>query len=304
MAQSLHGDASQDDMIDRLLATGDDQAMPVWQHAQQPSGRTWLDALLAPPSMSQGAYGGYGRHGSAQYGRSYGGDPALGRGMGAGMSRGGTRGLQRGGGSSTARLHRSSASPNPMPSSSVTGLLELDGLRAAGPGPLRRHGGGRDAVASQGSGVSFDELVRDAGGDAVVEAPNDAFDTDYDVPIASVRATPAHAPSSATPAGARVVKAKVRPTKVLGGYDMLGGIWDGVMQGLVIICVSILPLAIMTLMAQDVLGKWCTSPLCIVFPISAVALSVLGARFTKVLHCDLWDRLTTPDALPAARNGG
>lgn len=178
--------------------------------------------------------------------------------------------------------------------SSVTGLLDADVPRATADGMehvLRRS---KNVSGVHGtSSIGLAELLRAAGvtrDDGVSnDVVDDVVDDDYTLPD--------------TPTGAGAVRTKVRPTHVLGGYDMMGGVWDEILQGLVVFCVSILPLALITILAQNVIGRLCTSPSCIAFPISAVALSLAGARFTKVLHCDLWDRLTTPDALPAERNG-
>lgn len=177
--------------------------------------------------------------------------------------------------------------------SSVTGPLDADVPRATTDGMghvLRRSKNGSGVQGTSSIGLA--ELLRAAGVTRDDGVPNDVVDDvvddDYTLPE--------------TPTGAGAVRIKVRPTHVLGGYDMMGGVWDEILQGLVVLCVSILPLALMTILAQDVIGRLCTSPSCVAFPILAVALSLAGARFTKVLHCDLWDRLTTPDALPAGRN--
>lgn len=177
--------------------------------------------------------------------------------------------------------------------SSVTGLLDTDVSHATadGMGHVLRRSKNVSGVHGTSS-IGLAELLRAAGvtrDDGVSnDVVDDVVDDDYTLPD--------------TPTGAGVVRTKVRPTHVLGGYDMMGGVWDEILQGLVVLCVSILPLALMTILAQDVIGRLCTSPSCVAFPILAVALSLAGARFTKVLHCDLWDRLTTPDALPAGRN--
>lgn len=307
-------DGMQDIIIDRLL----DDSGNGGQSAYMPSGSSnpahrassepWLDALLDttgqqrnewrydPPAVTQANTSG--RHPAGRLARH------------GSVSQGSTLDMPQ-----TARgcLHRSMAAGNGMDGSamampmqvpqqvpsSVTGLLDADGLRAAAGGmghTLRRHNGSSGVQGT--SGIGFDDLLRDdllrAAGvtrdDGVSsEVVDDVMDDDYTLP--------------GTPAGAGVVRAKVRPTHVLGEYDMMGGMWDEILQGLVVFCVSILPLALMTIMAQNVIGRLCTSPSCVAFPISAVALSLAGARFTKVLHCDLWDRLTTPDALPSGRNG-
>lgn len=302
-------DGMQDIIIDRLLDDGGNGGRSAYapsdsrNSSRRASGEPWLDALLDttgqqrdewrydPPAVTQAGANGMrpagrlARHGSVSQGSML-GMPQTARG----------------------RLHRSMAAGNGMGDSvmtmpmqapqqmqsSVTGLLDADGLRAAAGGmgrTLRRHNGSSGIQGT--SGIGFDDLLRAAGvtrDDGVSsEAVDDVMDDDYTLP--------------GTPAGAGAVRAKVHPTHVLGGYDMLGGVWDEILQGLVVFCVSILPLALMTIMAQNVIGRLCTSPSCVAFPILAVALSLAGARFTKVLHCDLWDRLTTPDALPAGRSG-
>lgn len=301
-------DGMQDIIIDRLL----DDSGNGGQSTYMPSGSSnpahcassepWLDVLLDTTGQQRNEWQ-YDPPAVTQTGTS--GMPPAGRlARHESVSQSSTLGMPQ---TARGRLHRSMAAGNGMGGSatampmqapqqalsSVTGLLDADGLRAAAGGmghTLRRHNGSSGVQGT--SGIGFDDLLRAAGvthDDGVSsEVVDDVMDDDYTLP--------------GTPAGAGVVRAKVRPTHVLGEYDMMGGMWDEILQGLVVFCVSILPLALMTIMAQNVIGKLCTSPSCVAFPISAVALSLAGARFTKVLHCDLWDRLTTPDALPARRS--
>lgn len=305
MLMSGMGGGMQDIIIDRLLDNHGDGRRSTYASSgfqgsvRRASSEPWLDALLDTSgqlydeqqddqyAMAQASTNGaqptrLHRHGSVSQ-DSMSGMPQVAHGR-----------LQHRNGTTSSSMM---AVPAPrweqqIPSS-VTGLLNADVPSAAADGMghvLRRSKNGSDVHGTSSIGLA--ELLRAAGVTRDDGVPNDVVDDvvddDYTLPD--------------TPTGAGVVRTKVRPTHVLGGYDMMGGVWDEILQGLVVLCVSILPLALMTILAQDVIGRLCTSPSCVAFPILAVALSLAGARFTKVLHCDLWDRLTTPDALPAGRN--
>ena len=301
-----------DDIIDRLLDAHGNDVLPPYGHADAHGSGThaassapWLDALLeVPPARNGGAASPWQSGGAAAYGTVVRHD---------GMSQDGMTGMAT---TPHVRLHRSGVGSGTVTRaqttwqdtqvpSSVTGLLRADGLRAEAPSGRARASWQRNGGDMTGgaSGIGLDDLLCAAGvssdgcsGDRV----DDVIDDDYTLPGDPVVAGGTVAKESRPAVGAGVVMTKVRPTRVLGGYDMLGGIWDGVLQGLVVFSVAIIPLATMTLLAQNVFGLLCTSPLCIVFPVASVALSLAGARLTKALHCDLWDRLTTPDAAPSS----
>lgn len=301
------------DIIDRLLDAHGNGTLPPYRNVgtqgngtNAASSAPWLDALLAaPPALNDNAVSPWQPVGMGTYGTTRHDD--MSQGSMTSMPTTSRGRLHRSGGGGGIGTRAQTARRETQAPSSVTGLLRADGLHAESSSGMaraswRRDGGG---MTSGASGIGFDDLMRASGvasdwhaGDLV----DDVIDDDYTIPDDHAVASAAvKAPRPA--AGAGAVMTKVRPTHVLGGYDMLGGIWEGVLQGLVVFVVPIIPLAVMTLVAQNVFGLLCTSPLCVVFPVSSVALSLVGARLTKALHCDLWDRLTTPDAASSGRRG-
>lgn len=89
---------------------------------------------------------------------------------------------------------------------------------------------------------------------------------------------------------------EVKPTKVLGAYDMLGRLWDGVLQGGIVLCIGVLPYSIAVMLIPDKFGVMMTSPRVFVLLAFALVMAVIGAYVTNVFHCDLWLNLTTPKA--------
>lgn len=253
-----------DDIADMLL--GYDRDAHTTRTATPAGDDAWLDALLTPSPREQAL---------AMRGRD-----------GARTNATGKRALRR----NDAAPHAQGGTQ--WQASSVAGLIAVDGMQ----GTRRGAAGGRRRAGTTLT-VSFDDLVN-ASRDAAQDDWCD--DDDYELPgdDGTVTSAPVRR-KAAAPAGAGTVRARVRPTRVLGVYDKIGGIWDGIMQGLVVTAVTILPFALVMTFFQDVAGKWCTSPRCVLVPFLAVAMSVVGARTTKTLHCDLWDRLITPDVAPA-----
>lgn len=90
--------------------------------------------------------------------------------------------------------------------------------------------------------------------------------------------------------------AKVRPTYLLGAYDLLGRIWDAVLQSLMVICVGILPYAIGVVLFPDIVATMTTCPLNVMLLPLSMAMTTIGAFATQAMRCELWKRLTTPRA--------
>lgn len=88
--------------------------------------------------------------------------------------------------------------------------------------------------------------------------------------------------------------AKIRPTYMLGAYDLLGKVWDIILQSLIVICVGLLPYAICIVLFPDIIAKLTTSPLNIVFLPLSIIMTTIGAFVTRIMRCELWIKLTTP----------